>query len=84
MAKGFESKSVEDQQHQAEQNAAAKKKAALTAEDIQRQREVAELRLQRSHILNATTASPHRRAALQAALEQIEGKLEQLGVTGLD
>ena len=37
-----------------------------------------ELRLQRDQVLAARTASPHRRAALEAALKAIEEKLVAL------
>jgi hypothetical protein len=84
MAKGFESKSVENQQLDAAENAAAKHKTQLGVEEIQRQREVASLRLQRNSILNATTTSPHRRVALQAALEHVESQLSALGETKFD
>jgi hypothetical protein len=84
MAKGFESKQVENQQHDAADQAAAKDKARLGVEDVQRQRAIAALKLQQAHILNARTSSPHRRAALQAALEHVESQLTALGVTGLN
>jgi hypothetical protein len=84
MAKGFESKQVENQQQDAADNAAAKNKARLGVEEVQRQRSIAALRLQYAQISNARTSSPHRRAALQAALEQVEGQLAALGITGLN
>ena len=83
MAKGWDSKSVEEQQDAADRDV-ADKKAQRSADEIQRQREVAALNLQRSHIMNARTANPHRRAALQAALEHVEGQLVALGVTDLN
>ena len=36
------------------------------------------LELQREQILSARTANPHRRAALEAALAQVEGQLADL------
>lgn len=38
-----------------------------------------ELNLQRNQVLAARTASPHRRAALEAALQEIEARLASLG-----
>jgi hypothetical protein len=83
MAKGWDSKSVEEQQDAADRDV-ADKKAQKSLDEIQRQREVAALKLQRSHIMNARTANPHRRAALQAALEHVEGQLVALGFTDLN
>ncbi len=79
MAKGFESKSVEDQQADQQEEAArvASKGAALVDGKLQRERQ--SLSLQRERILDERTSNPHRRAALVAALEQVEGRLAELG-----
>ncbi len=79
MAKGFESKSVEDQQADRAEEAArvATKGAARLDGHVQRERQA--LSLQRERILDERTSNPHRRAALAAALEEIEGKLAKLG-----
>jgi hypothetical protein len=79
MSKGWESKSVEEQQ-----NAAATPAPAAQpnyAEDAERKRRLQALELQRERILSERTASPHRRTALSAALLEIEEKLAELGWT---
>jgi hypothetical protein len=82
MARGWESKSVEEQQQSAaDLNAsgvvidAAKQK---TQERAKRERQKQELDLQRERILSERTSSPVRRAALEAALAEIESRLAQL------
>jgi hypothetical protein len=81
MARGWESKSVEDQQASAEPAGSG---AALDAqkrngiERAKRERQKQELDLQRERILSERTSSPVRRAALQAALEDIESRLSRL------
>jgi hypothetical protein len=82
MARGWESKSVEEQQQSvADLNAsgvvidAAKQK---TLERAKRERQRQELDLQRERILSERTSSPVRRAALEAALAEIESRLAQL------
>lgn len=83
MAKGWESKSVEDQVEQQSQktqpdasgrSALPEQMAAHSAKQRQRQ----ELELQRERILDERTSSPIRRAALEAALSDIESKLSAL------
>lgn len=78
MARGWESKSVEEQ-------VAEKESAPLSADetarrkrlaDAQRQREHQALELQRERILNERTSNPNRRAALESALAEIEAKLK--------
>ncbi|HEX4650842.1 MAG TPA: hypothetical protein VH250_04995 [Granulicella sp.] len=80
MSKGWESKSVEEQQAAAAQ---AERAAvpANAAEEAERQRQRQALELQRERILSERTSSPHRRSALSAALIDIEEKLAQLGWT---
>ena len=95
MSRGWESKSVEDQQAQAEQaeqqttaqaqqlNAASPRpviRGNVTA-DAEQKRRVQALELQRERILSERTSSPHRRSALGAALDSIEEELAQLGWT---
>jgi hypothetical protein len=79
MSRGWESKSVEEQQAQA---AAPKpdpqESKAATAE---RQRRVQALEMQRERILSERTSNPHRRSALAYALADIEEKLAELGWT---
>jgi len=80
MSKGWESKSVEEQQS----IAAAPKPVspeAQRAEEAERKRKLQALSLQRERILSERTSSPHRRSALSAALIDIEEKLSELGWT---
>lgn len=81
MSRGWESKSVEQQMAEKESEpmpiAAAKREAILA--DASRKREQQALMQQRERILSERTSSPHRRAALMSALEQIEGQLKALG-----
>jgi uncharacterized protein with von Willebrand factor type A (vWA) domain len=79
MSRGWESKSVEEQQSQA----AAPKPAAQEnqAEAAERKRQRQLLELQRERILSERTSSPHRRSALENALADVEEKLAELGWT---
>ncbi len=77
MSRGWESKSVEEQQNEA---AAPKPVAAenhAEAAELKRKRQA--LELQRERILSERTSSPHRRSALTIALADIEEKLTELG-----
>jgi hypothetical protein len=79
MSRGWESKSVEQQQAEA---AAPQPAVANTqAEDAERKRKRQSLELQRERILSERTSSPHRRSALENALADIEEKLSELGWT---
>ena len=79
MSRGWESKSVEEQQNEA---AAPKPVAAEnSAEAAERKRRRQALELQRERILSERTSSPHRRSALTNALADIEEKLAELGWT---
>jgi hypothetical protein len=75
MARGWESKSVEEQvaEKQAEPEHAEGRPNAAAVAARTRQRQ--ELELQRERILDERTSSPHRRAALKAALADIEARL---------
>jgi hypothetical protein len=77
MSRGWESKSVEEQQTQA----AAPKPVAVDnhAEKAERKRQRQALELQRERILSERTSSAHRRSALTTALADIEEKLSELG-----
>jgi hypothetical protein len=80
MAKGFESKAVEEQQAQHDTGSAAASsalRAKTTAHGV-KERERQSLELQKERILDERTSSPHRRAALAAALEEIEGRIAAL------
>jgi hypothetical protein len=81
MARGWESKSVADQQSLADPTAAGavadvSKRNGL--EQAKRVRQKQELDLQRERILSERTSSPVRRAALEAALAEIESRLALL------
>ena len=82
MARGWESKSVEEQMSEVspkatqENGEALKKSAAAEKAVIARRRQA--LELQREHILAQRTSNTHRRAALAAALEQVEAQLTAL------
>lgn len=82
MARGWESKSVEEQVEQKAQSgdsadAGARKAGEMAAKAVKaRQRQ--ELELQRERILDERTSNPVRRAALEAALTEIEAKLAGL------
>jgi hypothetical protein len=78
MARGWESKSVEEQ-------VAEKQSALMNPEEVLRiaHRQKAKqtrarqaLELQRERILSERTSNPNRRAALEAALVDIEGRLK--------
>src|ERR1700678_3222402 len=77
MSRGWESKSVEEQQTQAgaPQTVAVNK----DAETAERKRQRQALELQRERILSERTSSSHRRSALTIALADIEEKLSELG-----
>jgi hypothetical protein len=78
MARGWESKSVEEQV--AEKQAGSENPDAVArqvrAAYAQRQRDRQALELQRERILDLRTSNPNRRAALEAALAEIEEKLK--------
>jgi hypothetical protein len=84
MSKGWESKSVEEQQAEAASAKSSTKKLddhAAHREEGERKRRRHELELQRERVLAERTSSPHRRSALAAALAEIEVKLGELGWT---
>jgi hypothetical protein len=82
MARGWESKSVEDQVEQRSAEASADVTAApdpgAKAAQAARLRERQALELQRERILDERTSNPIRRQALEAALSEIEAKLAAL------
>lgn len=82
MARGWESKSVEEQRSTLENVATsasvlARRNAALERADRERQKQA--LKLQRENILSHKTAHPARRSALATALAEIESQIEALG-----
>ncbi|MHB1700075.1 MAG: hypothetical protein ACYCSN_08025 [Acidobacteriaceae bacterium] len=74
---------MEDQQSpeemQAERATAAATAKGPTPQDAHAKRRRQELELQRERVLSERTSNPHRRAALTAALEEIELKLAEFG-----
>ena len=81
MARGWESKAVEEQQSTVDLAASgavldAKRQDGL--EQAKRARQIQELDLQRERILSERTSSPVRRAALEAALADIESRIARL------
>lgn len=80
MARGWESKSVEDQvAEHSEATAAAVLQHSMRADEAVITRQRQSLSLQRERILSERTSSPVRRNALAAALKEIEAKLAELG-----
>lgn len=79
MARGWESKSVGEQQemHRTGGDPGAREDE-FRPERAERERRRQELELERERILSERTASPIRRAALQAALQEIESRLGAL------
>lgn len=81
MARGWESKAVEEQQSSADPTPSgtgldANKREGL--ERAKRERQKQELELQRERVLSERTSSPVRRAALEAALADIESRIARL------
>jgi hypothetical protein len=88
MARGWESKSVEEQMANALQQAEVVADNEFVSEDQRRaadqvrtvkERQKQALHLQRENILSQKTSNPSRRAALEAALAQIEAQIEAMG-----
>jgi hypothetical protein len=96
MARGWESKSVEEQMANALQqpvvdagkhlngqdsNGFVSEDARRAADKVrsERERQLQALNLQRENILSQKTSHPARRAALEAALAQIEAQIEAMG-----
>ncbi|MGB6157759.1 MAG: hypothetical protein WA891_18985 [Acidobacteriaceae bacterium] len=79
MARGWESKSVEEQVEQRSTEPPTKTgQDAVDAATATRTLEREALEIQRERILDERTSSPIRRKALQAALDEIEAKLAAL------
>jgi hypothetical protein len=83
MSKGWESKSVEEQQAEASSAKPFKPAAdqATALAEAERKRRIQTLEMQREHVLSQRTSSPHRRSALELALADIERELQQLGLS---
>jgi hypothetical protein len=78
MARGWESKSAEEQAQQHEDLRATRAKATVSAQEADRLRARQLLELKRERILSEKTSSAARREALQAALTEIERELANL------
>jgi hypothetical protein len=88
MARGWESKSVEEQMATVQQRPEVNSRNGFGSEEARRQQEqrraeqarkLQSLNMQRELILSQRTSNPGRRAALEAALAQIESEIEALG-----
>ena len=79
MARGWESKDVESQVASRE-NMAAPVKAKKAQDQLEKDRERANVELSRKHILNdlETATHPNHKKQLEAALAHLDSKLEQL------
>jgi regulator of protease activity HflC (stomatin/prohibitin superfamily) len=87
MARSSESKSVEDQMANALQQPEVEREDGTVSEEVRRvaeqhrtdkERQKQALHLQKENILSQKTWHPARRAALEAALAQIEAQIEAL------
>lgn len=82
MARGWESKSVEEQVEQRSSESSGgdgvSRDPKIAAAQAVRTRERQALELQRDRILDERTSSPIRRKALEAALTEIEAKLAKV------
>ena len=58
-----------------EENSEPQSAKSKAVSELARKRDLQALELQRERILSERTSNPHRRAALQAALSDIEAKL---------
>ncbi|MDR3740454.1 MAG: hypothetical protein P4L40_15680 [Terracidiphilus sp.] len=88
MARGWESKSVEEQMANAAQALTPASGSSFSTEEqkrlafqqqAKRARRRQQLNLERENILSQRTSHPARREALEAALKQVEAQLEALG-----
>jgi hypothetical protein len=82
MARGWESKSVEEQMAASQQSSvfpvSAQETRRIQVEKAHVERQRQALELQKENILSQRTSNPGRRAALEAALVHVEAQLEAL------
>lgn len=80
MARGWESKAVEDQIGSAEAEKTARPKSVTSQSDRVKQAQIESLLLSKSDLLNRLTATHNERyrAQLELALAHLEGKLREL------
>lgn len=78
MARGWESKSVEDQQMEASERRQASPRKQLTLEEAARARHQAVLVLSRKRVAAqlATASNPQQRSMLEAALADLDTQIE--------
>lgn len=83
MARGFESKDVEQQQQEALERRAAARIPQRTPEEIELERKRDGLELQRKRVLHDIEAcrDPRRRTMLESGLKYLEEQLAALNVT---
>ena len=81
MARGFESKSVEQQQQDAEERRSAAKRIKKSADETEADRKREGLLLQRTRMLHEIEAatSPRHRDTLKGGLKYLEEQLKALG-----
>ena len=81
MARGFESKSVEQQQQDAEERRSAAKRVKLSAEQVEADKKREALLLQRTRMLREIEAatSPRHRDTLLGGLKYLEDRLKAVG-----
>lgn len=77
MARGWEKEDIDMPEPPAEKTAQTRREERVV--DLDKQRKLRDLQLQRERILSERTSSPHRRSALSAALLEIEERLAELG-----
>lgn len=80
MARGWESKSVEDQQDAAEARKAAAGKAAVSEADAARRQQLDTLRMSRARVLSdlQRACRPEHRGMLEQALTDIDARIVAL------
>jgi hypothetical protein len=79
MARGWESKSVEQQQAEASQGESSRR-PRLSPDQVERLRQIDGLRLSRSRVLQQlqVTQDPRHRGALEAALSDLDARIQSL------
>ena len=77
MARGWESKGVEDQQAEAQERQSSRAKPRRSPEEIAKQKRLDDLKLSRSRILEQLQAAqnPSYRKSLEAALAELDHQL---------
>ena len=81
MARGFESKSVQDQQSEADARAEMRSKPRREPQDIERDKKRESIELSRRRVIHdiETTTSETLRNSLRAALAHLDAELAKLG-----